>query len=111
MIVSCRADGCAVFKTMRGGSAKSASANRSCVTFDNMVEVDVRPGHRRVANEEGGDRRCSADRRDIDGDARQGHLKVCGIGTELSTVEVGKLADLIVVAANPLENITNVRRL
>lgn len=38
MIVSCRADGCAVFKTMRGGSAKSASANRSYVTFDNMVE-------------------------------------------------------------------------
>jgi len=30
LIVSCRADGCAVFKTMRGGSAKSASANRSC---------------------------------------------------------------------------------
>ena len=36
---------------------------------------------------------------------------VCGVGAELGTVEVGKLADLIVVAANPLEDITNVRRL
>jgi imidazolonepropionase-like amidohydrolase len=36
---------------------------------------------------------------------------VCGVGSELGTVEVGKLADLIVVAANPLEDITNVRRL
>ena len=34
---------------------------------------------------------------------------VCGVGAELGTVEVGKLADLIVVAAN--EDITNVRRL
>jgi len=30
---------------------------------------------------------------------------------QLGTVESGKLADLIVVAANPLEDITNVRRL
>jgi imidazolonepropionase-like amidohydrolase len=37
--------------------------------------------------------------------------EVCGVGTELGTVEVGKLADLIVVGANPLEDITNVRRL
>ena len=36
---------------------------------------------------------------------------VCGVGAELGTVEVGKLADLIVVAANPLDDITNVRRL
>jgi imidazolonepropionase-like amidohydrolase len=36
---------------------------------------------------------------------------VCGAGAELGTVEVGKLADLIVVDANPLEDITNVRRL
>ena len=36
---------------------------------------------------------------------------VCGAGDELGTVEVGKLADLIVVAANPLEDINNVRRL
>ncbi|MBT2304233.1 amidohydrolase family protein [Variovorax paradoxus] len=36
---------------------------------------------------------------------------VCGVGEDLGTVEVGKLADLIVVAANPLEDIQNVRRL
>ena len=36
---------------------------------------------------------------------------ICGVGDDLGTVEVGKLADLIVVGANPLEDITNVRRL
>jgi imidazolonepropionase-like amidohydrolase len=36
---------------------------------------------------------------------------VCGVGDQLGTVEVGKRADLIVVAANPLEDITNVRKL
>jgi imidazolonepropionase-like amidohydrolase len=37
--------------------------------------------------------------------------ELCGAGADLGTVEAGKLADLIVVAANPLENIDNVRRL
>src|SRR4051812_18409227 len=36
---------------------------------------------------------------------------ICGVGAELGTVEVGKLADLIVVGANPLDDITNVRQL
>jgi imidazolonepropionase-like amidohydrolase len=36
---------------------------------------------------------------------------VCGVAQDLGTIEVGKLADLIVVAANPLEDIDNVRRL
>ena len=36
---------------------------------------------------------------------------ICGAGGELGTVEVGKRADLIVVAANPLEDIHHVRRL
>src|SRR4051794_20685024 len=37
--------------------------------------------------------------------------EVCGAGAELGTVEVGKLADLIVVGANALEDIANVRQL
>lgn len=36
---------------------------------------------------------------------------VCGAADDLGTIEVGKLADLIVVGANPLENIDNVRQL
>ena len=37
--------------------------------------------------------------------------ELCGVGDDLGTIEPGKLADLIVVAADPLENITNLRRL
>jgi imidazolonepropionase-like amidohydrolase len=36
---------------------------------------------------------------------------VCGVGDSLGSVEIGKLADLIVVAANPREDIRNLRRL
>src|SRR5438876_9380038 len=36
---------------------------------------------------------------------------VCGVGDQLGTVEIGKLADLIVVAENPLEDIDHVRKL
>jgi imidazolonepropionase-like amidohydrolase len=36
---------------------------------------------------------------------------VCGAGDDLGTVEVGKLADLIVVGTNPLADINNVRQL
>jgi imidazolonepropionase-like amidohydrolase len=36
---------------------------------------------------------------------------ICGVGDDLGTVEVGKLADLIAVAANPLDNIRNLRQL
>jgi imidazolonepropionase-like amidohydrolase len=36
---------------------------------------------------------------------------VCGAGADLGTVEVGKLADLIVVGANPLQDINHVRQL
>lgn len=36
---------------------------------------------------------------------------ICGVGEQLGTVERGKIADLIVVGGNPLEDINNVRRL
>ena len=36
---------------------------------------------------------------------------ICGVGHELGTIEIGKLADLIVVGGNPLEDIQNVRQL
>ncbi|MCC6532996.1 MAG: amidohydrolase family protein [Burkholderiales bacterium] len=36
---------------------------------------------------------------------------VCGAGDDLGTIEVGKLADLIVVGADPLADINNVRQL
>jgi imidazolonepropionase-like amidohydrolase len=37
--------------------------------------------------------------------------ELCGMGAHLGTVEVDKLADLIVVADNPLEDIHNLRQL
>src|SRR5205814_8056894 len=36
---------------------------------------------------------------------------LCGAGGDLGTIEVGKLADLIAVAADPLIDVNNVRRL
>ncbi|HMN79637.1 MAG TPA: amidohydrolase family protein [Burkholderiaceae bacterium] len=36
---------------------------------------------------------------------------LCGVGESLGTVEVGKIADLIVVGANPLDDVDNVRKL
>jgi imidazolonepropionase-like amidohydrolase len=36
---------------------------------------------------------------------------LCGMGADLGTIEVGKLADLIAVQGNPLEDIHNLRRL
>ena len=37
--------------------------------------------------------------------------EMCGVLDELGTLEEGKLADIIVVAENPLENISNLRKL
>ncbi len=43
--------------------------------------------------------------------ATQTSADLCGAVDQLGTVEVGKLADLIVVSASPLENISNIRKL
>ena len=37
--------------------------------------------------------------------------ETCGVSDKLGTVEVGKIADLIVVGADPLEDISNLRKL
>jgi imidazolonepropionase-like amidohydrolase len=37
--------------------------------------------------------------------------ELCGVVDRLGTVEVGKLADLIVLSADPLDNISNIRQL
>ena len=43
--------------------------------------------------------------------ATKSAAELCGVGTELGTVEPGKLADLIVVAGDPLADIENLRKL
>ena len=37
--------------------------------------------------------------------------ELCGVGAELGTIQPGKLADLIVVDGDPLQDIANLRRL
>ena len=43
--------------------------------------------------------------------ATKNAAELCGAGKDLGTVEVGKLADLIVVAGNPLEDVRNLGNL
>ena len=43
--------------------------------------------------------------------ATRNAAELCGVGDELGTVEAGKLADLIVVEDNPLDDIGNIREL
>ena len=39
--------------------------------------------------------------------ATKNGAELCGRGSDLGTVEVGKIADLIVVGANPLDDVEN----
>ncbi len=43
--------------------------------------------------------------------ATRNAAELCGVGDQLGTVEEGKIADLIVVGANPLDDINNLRQL
>ena len=43
--------------------------------------------------------------------ATKNAAELCGVGSELGTVEPGKIADLIVVGGNPLADIENLRKL
>lgn len=43
--------------------------------------------------------------------ATRNAAELCGVGDQLGTVEVGKLADLIAVGANPLDDVNNLRQL
>ncbi len=43
--------------------------------------------------------------------ATRNAAELCGVGKDLGTVEEGKLADLIVVGGNPLEDVQNLRQL
>ena len=43
--------------------------------------------------------------------ATRNAAELCGVGKDLGTVETGKLADLIAVKENPLEDVNNLRRL
>ncbi len=43
--------------------------------------------------------------------ATRNAAELCGVGKDLGTVESGKLADLIVVKENPLEDVNNLRGL
>lgn len=43
--------------------------------------------------------------------ATQTSADLCGMGDQVGTIEVGKLADLIVLSENPLEEISNIRKL
>ena len=43
--------------------------------------------------------------------ATRNAAELCGVGSEVGTIETGKRADMIVVAANPLDDIQNLRKL
>ena len=85
-------------KALKAGVKICCGSDSNPVGETTLIEIEqlVRAGMTRM------DALVSATRTSAD---------LCGMLEELGTVEMGKLADLIVVAADPLEDISNIRKL
>lgn len=85
-------------KALRAGIKICCGSDSNPVGETTLIEIEqlVRAGMTRM------DALVAATRTSAD---------LCGMLEELGTIEVGKLADLIVVAADPLEDISNIRKL